>query len=104
MSEGDKQALINNAEAKKAESILASEAEKLVKINEAEGVNSEAEMIEFINIAKGKKEAMLSIAQGTADSYDLVAKSLESEGGKNTANIQIIKEYPNLSCEIFYLF
>lgn len=99
MSEGDKQALINNAEAKKAESILASEAQKLAKINEAEGkktasiLNSEAEMIESINIAKGKKEAMLSIAQGTAESYDLVAKSLESEGGKNAANVQIIKDY-----------
>ena len=99
MSEGDKQALINNAEAKKAEAILASEAEKLVKINEAEGkktasiLNSEAEMIESINIAKGKKEAMLSIAQGTAESYDLVAKSLETEGGKEAANIQIVKDY-----------
>ncbi len=99
MSEGDKQALINGAEAKKTESILASEAEKLVKINEAEGrktasiLNSEAEMIESINIAKGKKEAMLSIAQGTAESYDLVAKSLETDGGKDAANIQIIKEY-----------
>ena len=99
MSEGDKQALINNAEAKKAESILASEAEKLVKINEAEGkktasiLNSEAEMIESINIAKGKKAAMLSIAQGTAESYDLVAKSLETEGGKEASNIQIVKDY-----------
>lgn len=99
MSEGDKQALINNAEAKKAESILASEAEKLVKINEAEGrktasiLNSEAEMIEAINIAKGKKEAMLSIAQGTAESYEMVAKSLESEGGREAANLQIVENY-----------
>jgi len=98
-SEGDKQALINSAEARKSESILASEAEKLVKINEAEGrktasiLNSEAEMIESVNIAKGKKEALLLVAQGTSESYDLIAKSLESEGGRNAANVKIIEEY-----------
>lgn len=101
MSEGDKQALINNAEAKKSESILASEAAKLVKINEAEGrktasiLNSEAEMVEAINIAKGKKEAMLSIAQGTAESYERIAKSLESEGGREAANLRVIENYIN---------
>lgn len=98
-SEGDKQSLINSAEARKAESILASEAEKLVKINEAEGrktasiLNSEAQMIESVNVAKGKKEALLLVAQGTSDSYELVAKALESEGGKNAANVKIIEEY-----------
>ncbi|MDD2840171.1 MAG: paraslipin [Rickettsiales bacterium] len=98
-SEGDKQALINNAEAKKTESILASEAEKLVKINEAEGrktasiLSSEAEMIESVNIAKGKGEALLLVAQGTAESYNLIAKSLETEGGKSAANIKIIEDY-----------
>lgn len=99
MSEGDKQALINNAEAKKAESILGSEAEKLVRINEAEGkkqasiLNSEAQMIEAQNIAKGKKEAMLLVANGTAESYNTIAKSLETEGGMTAANIKIIEEY-----------
>ena len=99
MSEGDKQALINNAEAKKAESILGSEAEKLVRINEAEGkkqasiLNSEAQMIEAQNIAKGKKEAMLLVANGTAESYDTVAKSLDTEGAMTAANIKIIEEY-----------
>ena len=99
MSEGDKQSLINNAEAKKAEAILASEAEKMAKINEAEGkktasiLESEAQMIEAINIAKGKKDAMLAIAEGTSESYNLVAKSLESQSGKDAANIQILKDY-----------
>lgn len=98
-SEGDKQALINNAEAKKAESILASEAEKLVRINEAEGrkqasiLNSEAKMIEEQNIAQGKKEAMLLVANGTAEAYNIIAKSLETEGGITAANIKIIEEY-----------
>lgn len=99
MSEGDKQALINNAEAKKAEAILASEAEKLAKINEAEGrkeasiLNSEAEMVQAENIAKGKKEAMLLMANGTAESYNLIAKSLESKGGKDAASVKIVEEY-----------
>ena len=99
MSEGDKQALINNAEAKKAEAILASEAEKLVKINEAEGrktasiLSSEAQMVEATNIAKGQSDAMLSIAEGTAKSYSLIAESIESDAGKEAANIEIVKEY-----------
>ena len=39
MSEGDKQSLINNAEAKKAEAILASEAEKMAKKEGIPGEN-----------------------------------------------------------------
>lgn len=101
MSEGDKQALINNAEAKKAESILASEAEKLVRINEAEGkktaniLNSEAAMIEVTNAAKAKQEAILRVAQATANAYTEVAKSLLTAEAKQAANLQIIEHYIN---------
>lgn len=110
MSEGDKQALINNAEAKKTESILASEAEKLVRINEAEGLKtanilkaeadkqaeilqSEAEMISIHNNAKAQHDAITMISQATAEAYAQVAESLKMEGGQEAANLKMIEEY-----------
>ncbi len=98
-SEGDRQAMINNAEAKKTEAILTSEAEKMARINEAEGkkgaiiLASEADMIQTVNIANGQKEAALLLAEATAESYNKIAKSLENQTGKDAANIQIIENY-----------
>ena len=56
-------------------------------------MNSEAKMIEEQNIAQGKKEAMLLVANGTAEAYNIIAKSLETEGGMTAANIKIVEGY-----------
>lgn len=86
-SEGFRDAEINKADGEKAAVIAQSEAEKQKRINEAEGKAAEITMV----------------ASATADGIDMIAKSLQNEGGSQAVNLRIaeqyIKEFGNLAKE-----
>ena len=76
-SEGQKTAQINLAEAEKERARLESEGEKLRKINEAEG----------------QAQAILKVAEATAEALRVVAEQLEKEGGEKAAQLEVAKKW-----------
>jgi len=76
-SEGERQATINHAEARKQEVVLA----------------SEASMTDQINRAKGEAEAILNVADATAQGIQMVAQSLVHQGGQEAVALKIAERY-----------
>ena len=76
-SEGQRQSAINSAEGSKQSFILTSEGEKQRNINDA----------------AGEAEAILLKAQATSEAIKKVAESLNLDGGKDAANLEVAKEY-----------
>ncbi|MCB2186117.1 MAG: paraslipin [Deltaproteobacteria bacterium] len=77
LSEGERQAKINRAEALRQEAILMSEGEKTKRINEAEGRAREIELL----------------ATATAEGLRQVALVLSQEGGQTAANLRVAEKY-----------
>jgi regulator of protease activity HflC (stomatin/prohibitin superfamily) len=76
-SEGIRQSKVNIAEADKAEQVLASEGMKIEQINQAEG----------------EAQAIISVAQATAQGIELVANAINKAGGKDAVALQVAEKY-----------
>lgn len=76
-SEGKQQAQINLAEAEKQERVL----------------HSEGQMAEQINVAKGEAEAILAVADATAEGIRKVADSITMNGGSEAVSLKVAERY-----------
>lgn len=76
-SEGERQALINVAEANKQEVVL----------------KSEAALTDQVNRAKGEAEAILSVAHATAEGIHKIAASTQETGGAEAISLKIAQQY-----------
>jgi regulator of protease activity HflC (stomatin/prohibitin superfamily) len=87
------------AEREKRAVILTSEGVRDAKINEAEGdkqrviKQSEAKKLQQINEAEGQAEAILAIANATAEGLRSVANALTSAGGDAAMQLRIAEQY-----------
>lgn len=76
-SEGEMQAKINIAEGVKQEMIATSEGEKMKRINEADGKAQEIELV----------------AKATANGINMIATSINEEGGRDAVNLRVAEQY-----------
>ncbi|WP_432737727.1 SPFH domain-containing protein [Maridesulfovibrio sp. FT414] len=76
-SEGEKQAIINKAEAAKRDEVLKSEGERERLMNEA----------------MGKAEAITMVADATAKALHTVGEAMDRPGGYNAASLRIAEKY-----------
>lgn len=76
-SEGRKQSVINIAEGQKERVVLESEALKLQQINQA----------------VGEASAIRAVAEATAESIQLVANAIQSEGGMEAVQYKVAEQY-----------
>jgi regulator of protease activity HflC (stomatin/prohibitin superfamily) len=76
-SEGRKQASINVAQGQKERVVLESEGLKFQQINEAEG----------------EANAILAVAQATADSIRLVADAIQTNKGMEAVQLRVAEQY-----------
>jgi regulator of protease activity HflC (stomatin/prohibitin superfamily) len=96
------------AEREKRANILASEGDRDSKINRAEGLkqetikNSEADKQKQINEAEGKAQAILAVANATADGLRQVAAAMSSPGGEAAAKLKIAEEYVKQFGQVAY--
>ncbi|KAK0428385.1 hypothetical protein QR680_010768 [Steinernema hermaphroditum] len=87
------------AERKKRAAILESEGKRDAAVNVAEGekrariLRSEAAMQEKINEAEGQKRAVELNAEARMRGLDMVASSLNKEGGQNAASLTVAEQY-----------
>ena len=96
-----KQAMDQQAEAerRKRAHILDSEAEQLSDVNIATGrkqaqvLASEGRYTERVNEAKAEAEAILAVANATAESIRTVAAALQSKGGPDAVQLQVAEKY-----------
>ena len=96
-----KQAMDQQAEAerRKRAHILDSEAEQLSDVNIATGrkqaqvLASEGRYTERVNGAKAEAEAILAVANATAESIRTVAAALQSKGGPDAVQLQVAEKY-----------
>ena len=87
------------AEREKRATVLTSEGERDAVINEAEGakrqvvLSSEAFRQQQINEAQGEAEAILAVANATAEGLRVVAAASAQEGGENALRLRIAEQY-----------
>ena len=87
------------AEREKRATVLVSEGERDAKINEAEGEKqrvikeSEAAKEQQINEAQGEAAAILAVAEATAEGLRKVADALSSEGGDKAMQLRVAEDY-----------
>ncbi len=87
------------AERQKRAQVLESEGKRDAKINSAEGdkrevvLKSEASMIDQVNRAKGEAEAIIAVAEATAKGINIIADSLNKDGGTQAASLKIAEKY-----------
>ena len=87
------------AERQKRAEILESEGERQAKINIAEAdkqqvvLNSEAALTDQVNRAKGEAEAILAVAQATAQGIEMIASSITKQGGEEAVSLKIAEQY-----------
>ena len=87
------------AEREKRATVLVSEGERDAKINEAEGEKqrvikeSEAAKQQQINEAQGEAAAILAVAEATAEGLKKVATALNSEGGDKAMQLRVAEDY-----------
>lgn len=87
------------AERKKRAAILESEGQRESDINIAEGkrrsviLQSEAKKQEQINNAEGEAKALFAVAEARAESIEIVANALRSQGGTNAAALSVAQQY-----------
>uniref|UniRef100_A0A1I7Z987 PHB domain-containing protein n=1 Tax=Steinernema glaseri TaxID=37863 RepID=A0A1I7Z987_9BILA len=87
------------ADRKKRAAILESEGQRDAAINVAEGekqariLRSEAHMREKINEAEGQKRAVELNAEARMRALEMVASSLNKEGGQNAASLTVAEQY-----------
>jgi regulator of protease activity HflC (stomatin/prohibitin superfamily) len=96
------------AEREKRANVLASEGDRDSKINRAEGLkqetikNSEADKQKQINEAEGKAQAILAVANATAEGLRQVAAAMNSPGGESAAKLKIAEEYVKQFGQVAY--
>lgn len=87
------------AERQKRASILDSEGKQQSQVNIAEAekrqvvLNSEGMMMDQINRAKGQAEAILTVADATSKSIEVIAASIEKKGGKAAVGLRVAEKY-----------
>lgn len=87
------------AERKKRAEILESEGQRESAINIAEAnkrnvvLTSEAALTDQVNRAKGESEAILAVAEATAEGINKVALALQSSGGSEAASLRVAEQY-----------
>lgn len=97
-AERERRELVLNAEGFKQAAKLKSEGEKIKLMNESEGNlikvtnEAEAEKKALILKAEGNAEAILKQSQATANSIDIIAKTLNNPNSKDAIIIHLAKE------------
>lgn len=87
------------AERKKRAEILESEGKRQSQINIAEGdkreavLKSEGAKIDQINRAEGEANAILAVAEATAKGIEIVAGSINKQGGKDAVSLKVAEDY-----------
>ncbi|RYE05860.1 MAG: paraslipin [Rickettsiaceae bacterium] len=87
------------AERQKRAQILDSEGSRQSKINQAEGekaqivLSSEASYTDQVNRAKGEAEAIMFVAEATAKSIEIIAASIDKQGGSDAVSLKIAEQY-----------
>ena len=87
------------AERQKRAQILESEGNRQAKINHSEGekaqvvLNSEGAYTDKVSRAKGEAEAIMLVADATARSIEVVAKSIEKAGGTQAVSLKVAEQY-----------
>ena len=87
------------AERQKRARILESEGHRQAQVNNAEGektrvvLNSEASYIDQVNRAKGEGEAILCVANATANSISVVAKAINDKNGSDAVSLRVAEKY-----------
>ncbi|MCH2547075.1 MAG: paraslipin [Alphaproteobacteria bacterium] len=98
-SEGSRQSQINLAEGIKQETILKAEGHQQQVLLAAEArkqdtvMQSEASKIDQINRAQGEAEAIYAVAEATARGIDIIAQSIQQQGGSEAVSMKIAEEY-----------
>ncbi len=98
-SEGKRQSQINVAEGIKQETILKAEGQKQQVVLNAEArkqevvLQSEAAQIDQINRAKGEAQAIVAVAEATAEGLQKVGKAIGEQGGADAVNLRIAEQY-----------
>jgi regulator of protease activity HflC (stomatin/prohibitin superfamily) len=96
------------AEREKRANILTSEADRDSKINRAEGLKqetikgSEADKQKQINEAEGRAQAILAVANATAEGLRQIASAMNSPGGESAAKLKIAEEYVKQFGQVAY--
>lgn len=96
------------AEREKRANILTSEADRDSKINRAEGLKqetikgSEADKQKQINEAEGRAQAILAVANATAEGLRQIASAMSSPGGEAAAKLKIAEEYVKQFGQVAY--
>jgi len=87
------------AERKKRARILESEGQRQSRINISEGekaqvvLSSEGAYTDQVNRARGEGEAILLVAEATAQGINLVAESIKKEGGPDAVSLRVAEQY-----------
>lgn len=94
------------ADRQKRAQILESEGKREAQINIAEGekqqvvLSSEGGMTDQINRSKGQAEAILVVAQATAQGIEKIASSIQKAGGADAVALRIAEKYVEAFKEI----
>ena len=87
------------ADRQKRATILESEGKRQAQINVAEGrkqeivLQSEGALTDQVNRAKGEAEAILAVAEATAKGIEMVAASINKQGGSDAVALRIAEQY-----------
>jgi regulator of protease activity HflC (stomatin/prohibitin superfamily) len=87
------------AERKKRADILESEGKQQAQINISEAdkrqlvLNSEGALTDQVNRAKGQAEAILLVAEATAEGIRKVAESIIEKGGSDAVSLRVAEQY-----------
>ncbi len=87
------------AERKKRADILESEGKREAQINISEAqkrqvvLSSEAAQIDQVNRAKGEAEAILAVAEATAQGIKQVADAMQSKGANEAVSLKVAEKY-----------
>ncbi|MCE3233003.1 MAG: qmcA [Rickettsiaceae bacterium] len=87
------------AERKKRAEILESEGRRDAQINISEAdkrkvvLQSEAAYTDQVNRAKGEAEAIVAVANATAEGINQIAAALQSKGGSDAVSLRIAEQY-----------
>jgi len=98
-SEGKRQSQINVAEGAKQEAILRAEGQQQQVVLNAEArkrevvLQSEAAQIDQVNRANGEAEALITIAEATANSIQKIAASISVPGGREAIELKVAEQY-----------
>lgn len=98
-SEGKRQAQINMAEGIKQETILKAEAQNQQVVLNAEArkrevvLQSEASQVDQVNRARGEAEAIVAVAEASAEGIRKIAAAIQAQGGADAVALKIAEQY-----------